>query len=216
MAKMTIRECMDAAYQLVNQYSIAGSLVPLSYNAQADDELRMINLINDAQMQIATVKPIGESLTFEVPPVEAHKPVTELECPMPEYFIEATLITFIPARGGVRVSKNASYYHWTNDDVLLVPDRPAGTYRVEFNRYPARYAPDVDKNTPLDNTPDTHFAIPYYVAAMLSVDENPKTYYACYNVWETRLSRLGYKQPHAENGFVDDVYGLNHYWSPWG
>ena len=217
MAKMTIRECMDAAYQLVNQYSIAGTLVPLSYNAQADDELRMINLINDAQMQIATtVKPIHESFEFDVPKVDLSTPLVELTIQMPENFMVPEIITFTPEFGRVRVTKGTSFYHWLNDDTLLVPDRPAGHYRVEYRRYPIRYSANVDTSTELDNTPDTHEAIPYFIAAMLSVDENPKTYQSCYNVWETRLSRMGYRPPHVEFGLVDDVYGLNRFHSPWG
>ena len=82
--KMTIRQCMDFALQLLNQYSITGTLVPLSYNDQSDTELRMINLINDAQMEIAkTVKPIVETMTVEIPEPERGAPIENISVSMP-------------------------------------------------------------------------------------------------------------------------------------
>lgn len=50
---MTLKECKDATLKLINQYSIAGGVVALSYNNQADYIARIVPLINDAQMEIA-------------------------------------------------------------------------------------------------------------------------------------------------------------------
>lgn len=219
---------MDAAVQLLNHYSMAGTLTPASYNDQQDDLNRMVNLINDAQMEIATTsKPIPEYLEIEVPVLRRDIPTAEIKTAMPEDFINATAIKFTPYAKGHRpiVTIDAPYYKWLNKDELLVMNRPAGTYRVEYTRYPARFDPlgllgnkqerDALLATELDNTPDTHEAIPYYVAAMIALDEHSKAYYALYNVWETRLARMGYKPPHATVGFVDDVYGFDHFRGCW-
>lgn len=213
MGRMTIRQCMDAALQLLNQYSIAGSIVPLSYNDQADTENRMLNLINDAQMQIATtVKPIDASVVIEVPEPESNVPLGEISTKMPDGFNHSTAIYFKPLNDFVTRTVDARKYKWVGDDTLILPDRPAGTYTVVYNRYPERYdsTTDVD-TTELDNTPDTHEIIPYFVAAMIAVDENPKTYYAMYNVWETRLARLGQKPAHATPNEMIDVYGFGYF-----
>lgn len=53
MSKMTIKQCREIAIQHINQYSIAGTPVPPTYNNQADYEIKVLNLINDAQMEIA-------------------------------------------------------------------------------------------------------------------------------------------------------------------
>lgn len=210
MAKMTIRDCMDFALQLLNQYSITGTLVPLSYNDQADTELRMINLINDAQMQIAiTVKPIEVKMEIEVPEPEKNEPIAEIATEMPEDFIDMTALYFTSKRGRVTRTVDASVYKWIGDTTLILPGVPLGTYTLMYSRYPERYSKDVSFDTELDNTPDTHEIIPYFVAAMIALDENPKAYSALYNVWETRLSRLGMKNPKASAVRVDDVYGFD-------
>lgn len=212
MPKMTIRQCMDFALQLLNQYSITGALVPLSYNDQADAELRMINLINDAQMQIATTaKPIIEVMDIEVPEAASREPLSDIPVSMPDNFNAASAVYFTPAHGHDRKLVDARSYKWLGDDTILLPTRPAGTYRIEYSRYPERYESTVDKNTVLDNTQDTHEAIPYFVAAIIALDENQRAYFALYNIWETRLSRLGYKPAHANHTQVVDVYGFNNF-----
>lgn len=230
MAQMTIKECKDAAYQLLNHYSIAGDIVPLTYNDQQDDDNRMLNLINDAQMYIATsIKPISTFETVVVPVLDKSVPYAEIEVNMPEDFDEIIAIYFFPAldangrpvEGGggkdccctQQFMKNWRSYRWLGDKILYLPNRPAGTYKIEYARYPVRYTAETPETTELDNTPDTHPPIPYYVAAMIAVEENPKLYYALYNVWETRLARLvERKKPYANVNQICDVYGFNHYW----
>lgn len=227
MSNMTIKECKDAAYQLLNHYSIAGVNVPLSYNDQADDDKRMLNLINDAQMAIAmSVRPISAFMDdIVVPVLPPSEPLAEIQVEMPENFDQVLNIYFIPAYdengrplGGNSecygpFTRNAKHYKWLGDNILLLPNRPAGTYKIEYSRYPVRYTEETPETTELDNTPDTHPPIPYYVAAMIAVEENPKLYYALYNVWETRLARLmEKKKPYAVPHQICDVYGFNRFW----
>lgn len=217
---MTVRECMDFALQLLNQYSIVGVEVPLSYNDQADTENRMINLINDAQMQIATtVKPLNTYIDVDIPELKRNEKEDDIVVEMPDDFYTLGQITFKPLHGIHRIMIDAAYYKMLGDDKLVFHNRPAGTYHIEYHRYPERLDPYMRgeelENTYLDNTPDTHEIIPYYIGAMIALDENPKTYYALYNVWETRLARLGYKPPHAENTHVQDVYGFDHFRGLW-
>ena len=220
MAKMTVRQCMDFALQLLNQYSIAGTVVPLSYNDQSDTESRMINLINDAQMQIATtVRPISEYETVVVPKIPPTEPLRDITVTLPENLYMIKKVFFTPEFGRNRRTLDASYYKIQEERDILLPNRPAGTYTIEYDVYPVRLdpymrGPELD-TTYLDNTPDTHEIIPYYVAAVIAIDENPKTYYALYNIWETRLSRLGYKPPHAENTGVQDAYGFDYFRGIW-
>ena len=217
MAKMTIAQCKDAAFQLINQYSIVGTTVPLTYNDHNDDDIRMLNLINDAQMTIATTsKPIDEIFTIEVPKKPRAEHTEELEITMPDNFIYSIGIRFKPlgAKHWGRVPDRTidmDFYKWLGEKTLLIPDRPAGTWYVEYARYPQRYDSSTPLNTELDNTPDTHEAIPYYIAAMLLLDQNAYGYASLHNMWENKLARLGYKPAHAATAPVFDVYDFNNF-----
>ena len=222
MAKMTIAQCKSAVYQLINQYSIAGTEVPLTYNDQADNNNRMLNLINDAQMTIATTsRPIEETYTIEVPEKPLSERTLELEKEMPDDFIYALGVYFKPNFGDrrwIRVPERTidmDGYKWIGHRHFLYPDRPAGTWKIEYARYPQRYDSTTPETTELDNEPDTHEAIPYYVAALLLLDENPYAYSSLHNLWETKLTRLGYKPPHATSTRVADVYGFDFFRGTW-
>lgn len=208
---MTIGECIDASLQLLNQYTIMGVQVPDTYNDQEDDKLRMINLINDAVMEIATnARPILEYVEFEVTKEDyADRKLRDLDFAMPSNFDRATAVLFTPAFGYDRTAREASDYKWLGDDVILVPNKYPGIYRVEYMRYPMQYNQSTPLTTTIDNTPDTHTIIPYYVASMIAAYDDQKAYYTLYNIWETRLSRLGYKPPHATFENIQDVYGFN-------
>lgn len=65
MGRMTLGECKEAVLKLINQYSIAGGVVPMAYNNQADYVARIVPLINDAQMEIAkTVRRIPAQMVI--------------------------------------------------------------------------------------------------------------------------------------------------------
>ena len=306
MGKMTIRQCMDAVFQLLNQYSIAGSKVPLSYNDQKDTENRMLNLINDAQMEIATtVRPIHESLRIvnEYTPnllpndrycLSMHRKVDEAitlgptkkpataayfevdgdavvtvgtnvvyctgsgfqeyrvlingqadkitfggtgsynfrnvamyngefasadDIPqygsyrrfeMPEDFNYSISVKYTPAFGGH--TKDSAFVKWEDRTHILLPLAAPGEYFIDYCRFPVRYESDVNTDTELDNLPDTHNAIPYFVASMIAIDDHPAAYAALYNVWETKLARLGYKPATTQTTLVEDVYGFDRMW----
>ena len=208
---MTIQECIDASLKLLNQYSIMGVIVPDSYNDQEDDKLRMmVPLINDAVMEIATnARPIIAYTEFTVPKKDPNEPFKDLKFDMPEDFDRAVAIFFTPAFGRNQTTNEADYYKWFGDDTIAVPNLYAGTYRIEYMRFPHQYDASTPLTTEIDNTPDTHNPIPYYVAAMIANYDDQKAYYNLFNQWEIRLSRLGYKPPHATFEQVRDVYGFN-------
>ena len=222
MAKMTIGQCKAAVFQLLNQYSIAGTIVPLSYNDQADDNNRMVNLINDAQMTIATTsRPIEERYTIDVPEKPINERTKEIEFEMPDDFIYAIGVYFKPNLEDNRWRRmpertiDMDGYKWLGHRTFLIPDRPSGTWMIEYARYPQRYTNTTSESTVLDNEPDTHEAIPYYVASMIFIDENPYAYAALHNVWETKLTRLGYRPAHSTSTEVFDSYGFDNFRGIW-
>jgi hypothetical protein len=81
---------------------------------------------------------------------------------------------------------------------------------VEYYRYPKSIGDDPSDDLELDNTPDTHAALPYFVASQLVMYDDAFRYSALHNEWETRLSRLT-EPVTVEYAPVDDVYfGFNY------
>jgi hypothetical protein len=73
-----------------------------------------------------------------------------------------------------------------------------------------------DDDLELDNEPETHTPVPYYVAAHLVQGEDSFWYASLYNEWRTKLEFLGQApQPHRHT--VSDVYGLarTYDWGEW-
>lgn len=66
----------------------------------------------------------------------------------------------------------------------------------------------------LDNAVETHFPIPYYVAAHLVLDEDAFAYASLENEWTSKIQRL-YQLPQPYRHIVEDSYGLDHYYD-WG
>ena len=68
--------------------------------------------------------------------------------------------------------------------------------------------------TVLDNNPETHIPIPYYVAAFLVLGEDQSQHYALYNQWVAMLPGL-MEAPQPHRAIVEDSYGLDHMYD-WG
>lgn len=306
---MNIKECQDAALKHINQYSIAGSPIALSYNNQADYVQRMRDLINDAQMEIAkTTKPIFAQYTitqtnipnmlpdtayeqrkhrdtdevYEVAGAakayyfEVNKPATVyIEHKVNDVWTPVVTINAVPTSGftaykgkvnctgqsRIRFSGQYTYayryyalyaynfpddasvpsfkpyieyemptdfmkmvgrgipsyegknfllshdYEWRGRKTLLLRRDLEGEFLVDYYRYPIRVTAATTETTELDNTPDTHEAIPYYVASGIVRQDDPSISATLYNIFETRLVRLG-EPTVSDFNQIEDVYGL--------
>lgn len=305
---MNIKECKDAALQHLNQYSIAGQTVALTYNNQADYVLRMLNLINDAQMEIAkTVKKIfaqytitqmnipnllpdtameqvnylGSDKTLEAGAAakayyfEVNKPATvyieekigrswnvvatinanptapgftaykgrvittgvtrirfsgtfpysyryvglyaytfadDASVPAARAYIEYEMPTdfFMMVGRGIPYYKGKEFilghdYEWRGRKTLLLRRDLEGEFIIDYYRFPTRITAATPETTELDNTLDTHEAVPYYVASALCQLDNPGLSATLYNIWETRLVRLG-ETVQSDVTKIEDVY----------
>ena len=90
---------------------------------------------------------------------------------------------------------------------LLVPASEAGSYAVTYYRYPKLLGEKPDKDAELDNEVETHYAIPFYVAAHLAMHDDSFLYASLYNKYEDKLAKMG-AGVHAEVRRADDVYGF--------
>lgn len=200
---MTYGEMKDYVLQLLNQYSVAGDMVPLTYNNQADDVARIPALTRDGLYYVTTtarklravadlVSPerVGEMLVYE----------------LPDDFYQ------MMSGGLIRLDPQGCYtryhrYRLVGGRQILIPAVDQGVYKVEYFRYP--YVPE---GTPedgdfLDCPPEAQAAVAFYVAAHLAMEDNSFLYGALYNEFEMKLARLQ-EGPATDFTVTEDVYGL--------
>ena len=88
---------------------------------------------------------------------------------------------------------------------LVIPEKEAGDYSVTYYRYPAQLSEGPEDWEELDNEVETHFAIPFYVAAHLVIHDDNFLYASFYNKYEDKLSKMG-PGVTMEAHPVDDAY----------
>ena len=168
---MNYGQVRDAALHLLNQYSVAGREIPASYNNQQDYLSAIPSLIDSAQMEIATtVKPISALKNVRA---DSHG-LFPLPC---------NCYRFI----GTEPRRD---FRFVGERHFIVPGWKGSRILVEYHRYPHPMGENPEDDKRLDNTPDTHYAIPYYVASRLVLDDDTYKQATLYNEWRTRLTEL--------------------------
>jgi len=206
---MNYRWAKDYVLQLINQYSIAGSVTPESYNNQADYLDRIPKLLNDAQIYVATT--VGK--------IRKVVPLSELESvdngkwvvyTMPEDFWQ------LCSGGLIRYDddnelERCNLYHAIGANQIAVSKSVSGNMSAEYYRLPQTLTDEPLEEEELDNTVPAQMALPYYVAAHLVMYDNAYAYQALMNEFETRLARLA-ESPTIIYGTVADTYGAAEDW----
>ena len=180
--------------QLMFTESLAGEPIPDTYNNQADYIRAIPGLASDGMMYIAmTVKRIP-----------AMKPLSQLKR---EDFGTHWLYTLPGScwrmhNGGLiwprklyadeyTYERFHGYKMYANKKLMIPKNTPGlDSMIVEYYRYPNGIDEETSDDTELDNTPDTHYALPYYIASQLVMYDDAFRYSAFWNAFETRLSRL--------------------------
>lgn len=192
---MTYGQVKRAALRLINASTVSGSEIPLGYNGQADLVKAMPSLVDDAVMQIATT----------VKKLPAAVPLSSLEsAPNGLYVLPADC--WRVKAGGLLLPESGQRFR----DVRLLgrqlwlKNAPEGLW-LEYWRYPQPVGSAPADDAPLDNTPDTHTAVPWFVASQLVLYDDPYRYAALHNEWEARLRRLS-ESVTAEREPIGDAY----------
>lgn len=196
---MTYGELKDYVLQLMNQYSVAGTRIPMTYNEQADLVARIPALMRDglfyvttAARRLRTVAQLGE-------PAEQGG-LLLYDLPDDFYQMAAGLLRL---EGGTYTRYQG--YRLLGGRQVAVPKAHRGEFQVEYFRYP-----HVPRGTPgdeevLDCPPEAGAAVAFFVAAHLAMEDNSFLYAGLYNEFERRLLRLE-EGPAAEVGLVTDDY----------
>ena len=198
---MTYGELKSRVLELIFSYSVAGSPIPAAYNNQADYLAMIPGLVNNGQMDIAT----------SVKRIPAMVPFNELESEQVEERVLYKLPSdcWLPFPGGLLFSHSCRYeryfgYRMIAGRIELPFHAPSGL-ALEYWRYPERVSADTPDGTELDNTPDVHECLVFYVAAHLLAYDDAYRYTVFLNMYEDRRKRL--KEPvWLEPGPIEDVY----------
>ena len=183
---MTYGELKNRVLELIFSYSVAGSQIPATYNNQADYIAMIPGLVNNGQMDIATsVKRI---------PAIAFLSDLENEQVGERVLYKLPADCWLPFTGGLLLPGSRGYdryfgYRFIGGRIELPSRAPSGL-ALEYWRYPERVSAQTADSVELDNTPDVHECLVFYVAAHLLVYDDPYRYTVFKNMYEERMSRL--------------------------
>lgn len=203
---MTYGQVRDQILKLLNQYTRAGTPVESSYNNQQDYLNRIPSLVNDAVMEIATTaRKIPTLLNLSDLPREELGEKGDVRYELPDDFYQLVSGSVVTTQEGKVLHTNQ--YSIQSRKYLLVPKEEAGNYTIVYYRYPALLPDDPGDMDVLDNEPETHFAVPFYVAAQLVIHDDAFLYASFYNKYEDKLAKMG-PGVTAEVDAVNDVYSF--------
>ena len=197
---MTYGELKDYVLQLLNAYSVAGSRVAESYNDQADLILRIPALTRDALYYLTTTV-CRQRAAAELTDPQSMGDFRLYDLPDDCYQVCGGLL-LVDGRGVHRVRD----YQILAGRQILLTQPEAGTYLVEYFRYPAVPDGTPDEDAVLDCPPQAHSAVACYVAAHLAMEDNNYLYGALYNEFERKLLRLR-EGEYVQCGVTEDAYG---------
>lgn len=201
---MNYKWVRDHALSLIDRYSTAGDPIAPSYNNQADYLRRIPDLVDDAQIHLATTTARIRALV----PLSAMSGDVNgswLVCTLPRDCWQLSSAGLISFEGGKLTRLHR--YHPLGPRRFALPLPVEGEVYAEYFRYP-RLMGDAPADTDvLDNTVEAQRAIPYYVAACLVMQDDPYVCQTLMNEFESRLARLA-ELPHTELYTVEDDYAM--------
>lgn len=205
---MTFEQVQNQVLKLLNQYSVAGTLVAPAYNNQQDYLNRVASLANDAVMEIATTaRKIPATLDLSTLTGENAGDWVRYELP-DDFYQFKTGDTLLTTDDGRLLHTNR--YTLSGKKYLLVPKREieeGSSYTITYYRYPKLLSEKPAPTDELDNEPETHYAVPFYVAAFLVIHDDSFLFASFYNKFEDKLAKMSAGLS-VEAHSVDDVYNF--------
>lgn len=205
---MTFEQVQNQVLKLLNQYSVAGALVAPAYNNQQDYLNRVASLANDAVMEIATTaRKIPATLDLSTLWSEDAGDWVRYELPE-DFYQFKTGDTLLTTDDGHLLHTNR--YTISGQKYLLVPKREieeGSSYTITYYRYPRLLSDKPAPTDELDNAPETHYAVPFYVAAFLVIHDDNFLFASFYNKFEDKLAKMSAGLS-VEARSVDDVYNF--------
>lgn len=198
---MNYGQIRDRALQLIDQYSVAGQTVALTYNNQADYVKKIPALVNRGLELISTTYRRIRAIAA-LPTLSRVKFGEHTAYVMPKDFWQMGGMTTFGEDGGiVRWQK----YKMLGENMFVLDGPEPHPLIVEYYRHPRLLSEDPADTDELDGNVEVQMILPYYVAAQLVMLDNSFAYAALYNEFEASAQRL-MELPQAEPGVVADLY----------
>ena len=192
----------------MDRYSAAGAEIAPSYSDQADYIARIPNLLDEAQMYIATtVRRIKVTVPLKELAGEMRGSWTVYTLPEDCCRVTGTALVALDDGGMLRCGN----YHLLDGSHMAVHRSVADDVWLEYERKPNFLGEKPADDAELDNAQEVQMALPYYAAAHLVMYDNAYAYQALMNEFETRLARLA-ESPTIIYGTVADTYGAAEDW----
>lgn len=169
---MTFEQVQNQVLKLLNQYSVAGTTVAPSYNNQQDYLNRIASLANDAMVEIATTaRKIPAVLSLAELTGADYGDFVRYEL-SEDFYQFKTGDTLVTDEGH---TLHTNRYELQGRKFLLVPKtelKDGASYTITYYRYPKLLDAKPKADDELDNVPETHYAVPFYVAAFLVLGDD--------------------------------------------
>ena len=200
---MTYGEVKHSTLKLIFSDTSAGQPIAESYNDQADYIAAIPALVDSAQTDIAV-------RARQIPAVIALSALGgEEDGGFTAYTLPADCREIVHSGLVVKEGETVRRYggYRLIGGKLYVPKSAPGGMELEYYRCPVSVGADPADGLILDNSPDTHSAIPYFVAAQLVMYDDAFRYGALRSEYEARVAAL--RRPvSVERSTIDDVYAF--------
>ena len=184
---MNLGEAKARALSLMSEYSIDGSLISESENA--DYLNRMTRFASDAQMEIADK--LGVNAVVEYTATGSSESGYQ-HFPLPDDFRELR-----------KVMKNGEQFTDYSVDFRYFTLRKSevGTFELFYFKNPQELAADTPDTYEFEVPKHAHTLIPYFVAAMAITEEKPSIGDRLLNIYFSRLGAISKKN----DVFLDEI-----------
>lgn len=202
---MTYGEFKILVLKHIDQYTVAGEKVPLSYNNQADFVNKIPELTNIVLRMLATTTaPLTETVAASSFADAMPMPGGWSKITLPKDFwrINGSGLLTMEESG---LSINGNYRFLTNRD-LIVRTSEIPSMLIRYDRYPRRVK-GVDNET-LDCDDAVADCASFYVGAQLMRTEDPYVYQSMMNEYSSMMAQIA-KPITAEYVRSQDVYSVS-------
>ncbi len=197
---MTYGQMRDRVLMLLNQYSIAGGRIKVTYNNQADYLARVPGAVNDALLYLATT---ARRLRCMAALGRGEETAGWSVYALPEDCWQVCAGGVF--RFGCGTMERCASFRLLGERQVAIPGQ-AEDWQVEYFRYPVLLKPEPEETASVDCPPEALAACACYAAAQLAGHDDAYLQAVLQNEFENRLSRLG-ELPSAARECVDNAYG---------
>jgi len=174
--------------QLINQYSINGSLVGVAQNQ--DYLLRTRNLVDTCQKELANIRKIPDTIHTLLDQVSTHGTSYNEKY---KIYTEIALPTDFKELKDIWIENE--FYSSVTDykfegKLLLIKSNLVGDLAINYYKYPTTIDVNTVETVELEIDIDAQELIPYYVAGIVYLEDNPTIATMLLNMYESKKSGI--------------------------